>query len=223
MLRESQQAHILTIVLLGDFNPVIIQPFWLVNKNLINETEGKNSAVQIIHNELVRFNLTGIEIEVSKDRFVLKSTQPPYFDIMKDLVVNIFTILSETPLRSLGINHIKHFSIHNSKVYLELGDKLAPLSNWSNFMKEPRLLHIEMIEKDRKDSLPGYYRIHIAPSDLIPSSDYGIQIGVNDHFEVQDKSLNKDASHITTLLGMSWKDSSIRFDEIIDEMNRVLF
>jgi len=49
MLNDYLQIHAISIVFLGDFNPKIIQPFWLVNKKLIREQEGTEAKIEVIH------------------------------------------------------------------------------------------------------------------------------------------------------------------------------
>jgi hypothetical protein len=100
LFKESLQIKTMSIVLIGDFNPVIIQPFWLASRKLIREQEAQNAHVEIIHNELVKFELDWVSIEITKNRFEAKSSQEPYFDPMRDLCVGIFEFLRETPIKS---------------------------------------------------------------------------------------------------------------------------
>jgi hypothetical protein len=109
------QKESLSIVFLGEFNPVILQPFWLLNKGLIREEEAKNAKVGVIHNEIVKYELDWVGIEISKQRCEFKTTKSPYFYPMRDLAISVFKILRETPLKALGINHIFDFQLPSAE------------------------------------------------------------------------------------------------------------
>lgn len=168
------------LVFAGDFNPSIIQPFWLANKGLIRDSEAQDAKVEIIHNEFVRFSFDWVTIEVRQDRFDIQSSQEPYFSIVKDLCIGIFNSLKETPIKGLGINHIWHCNLRNSESYFEFGNKLAPLINF-DFLNNARMIHLDIIEQKRSDNKPGSYRIRIEPTDKA-STNFGVAININDHF-----------------------------------------
>lgn len=183
MLSDFIQKTTLSIVILGDFNPVIIQPFWLVNKKLIRELEAVDSKVELIHNEFVKYTIGDwCSIEILKDRVSIITSKELYFLPLKDLISNIFSILIETPIRSFGINHTMHFQLSSKEQYYNFGNKLAPLSNWSNFLNDPRVLNVEIVEEKREDGLKGTYKVKISPSDI--GSDNTILISTNDHFDL---------------------------------------
>lgn len=217
MLNNYLQAYFINIVFLGDFNPAILQPYWLLNKKLIREQEANTANIQLIHNELVKCKLDWAEYESTKDRFLLKSSQEPYFNTVKDLAIGIFKNLPETPLRALGINHIKHFALPNKEAYYNFGDKLAPFSNWDTFIKNPRLFQLEIIEQERKDKLKGSYRVKILPSDVVPSNMFGVSIAINDHFET---SINEPriGNDLLEILITNWQASFERCDAVIENL-----
>ncbi len=63
MFSDNLEAYTLSIVFVGDFNPAIIQPYWLANKKLIREQEAENAKVGILHNEITKFNIDWATIE----------------------------------------------------------------------------------------------------------------------------------------------------------------
>ena len=86
MLDRYLQIETRGIVFLGDFNPSIFQPFWLASKNLIQEEEAKNAKIDVVMNELSRFQLgEWLSVEVSRNRCEFKTMKSPYFSPMKDL------------------------------------------------------------------------------------------------------------------------------------------
>ncbi len=204
MFEKYLQIETLSLVLAGDFNPVILQPFWLANKNLIRETEAENADVEVIHNDLVKYSLNDwAGIEITKNRCEFKSTKEPYFEILKDLITSSFRVLNETPIRALGMNHIFDLKLPNEDAYLKFGHSLSNLNFWEDSIKDPKLLNIEIIEVDRYDEEIGQRRVRISPTDQ-QQIKYGVTVNINNHFD-----LNKPEKKINAVdqLEKKWKDS----------------
>ena len=66
MAKKEREIYTLELVILGNFNPVIINPFWLVNKGLIRESE--NNKPEILHSQISRFELDWLKVEVTQTR-----------------------------------------------------------------------------------------------------------------------------------------------------------
>jgi hypothetical protein len=216
MLSNNRQISTLVIVLIGDFNPVIIQPFWLLAKRLIKEEEANNATVEVIHNELVKFQIDWFMVQITRDRFEIRTNQEPYFEPLRDLAISIFEILRETPIRALGLNHIRHY-ILEQKEYRELGNTLAPFDNWAIF-KRPELLTLEMLEKDDKGN---YVRVRVQPSDTIKQS-FSLMVNVNDHISVSEDGIRKASGSVGQVLSGRWKDSFLIADTIESNIDKVI-
>lgn len=217
MLKNYLQIYNLSVVILGDFNPVIIQPFWLANKKLIREQEAQTAKVEIIHQEIVRYSLDWVNIEITKDKFTLSSKQEPFFEPLKDLILSIFSILSETPLTAIGINHLRHFAIPDKTRYYKFGDTLAPLSNFKDSFDDPRLFNLEIIEQTRKDGLKGHIRARIYPSEVNLQLSLGVAIDINDHYDINSEKGNSSNEMIKILTGQ-WVPSMKKSEEIVENI-----
>lgn len=185
MLQNNQQIRTLVIVVIGKFNPSIIQPFWLAHKGLIKDLEAKQAKVEIVHPQLSRINIGWAFLEVSNDRFEFRSSEEGYFPALKDLMQGVFTCLPETPVSAVGINHVLHFLISNPDKYYEFGNRYAPLNNWSDILDDPRLINLSIIEPNRKDKKRGHVIIKIEPSNLL-GKNKGVALSVNDHLTFED-------------------------------------
>ena len=201
----------LAIVILGDFNPAIIQPFWLAKKELIRESEATQAKVNLIHNELVMFDLGWAKFEVKPDRFEISTPSEPYFRPLIDLLSGIFTYLPETPTTAVGINYIYDLNLKTPERYYNFGDKFVPLINW-DFLNEARVINLDILEKDRKDNIPGHYRIRVESSNRL--STFGVNIVLTDHMEVKTEKAGKENA-ILQLIGKHWKHSSELADKNI--------
>lgn len=211
-IEKYLQKESVSIVFLGEFNPVILQPFWLLNKGLIREEEANNAKVGVIHNEIVKYELDWVSIEITKQRCEFTTTKSPYFDPMRDLVASVFKILKETPIKSLGINHIFDLKLPNADLYYEFGNILCPLNNWDGSLKDPRLLQLEILEKERKDGISGQYRIRITPAN--PKMTYGVSININDHYDLEHGQAGTNME-IVKKLEENWNNSLIRAKETV--------
>lgn len=219
MIKDYLQIRNLSIVLLGDFNPVIIQPFWLYEKKLIREVEAQEAQVEIIHNEINKFDLKWVQVEITKDRCQFRTSMESHFELVKDLCINIFEILKETPIKSLGINHEFHFAIPRDDQYYSIGNSLVPLENWKGFLNDPRVFTLEMVEEQRIDGLDGRYRIKIQPSDIEPPIRNKIMISINDHFTINSsKGDTGRKQEIINILKTNWVASFERANTNIEEI-----
>lgn len=214
-----KQVYTLSIVLIGNFNPPIVQPFWFSSKKLIREQEAQDAIIEVIHPELVRWNIGWMSVEVTQSRFEIRSSQEPYFEPIRDILVSLIGILKETPLSAFGINHLLYFALPDENRYYEFGDKIVPLSNWSKFLKEPRLFLVDVGEAKRGDNYVGQYRVRIQPSDLKLTTPWGILISINDHFDLN--GVNKQAADLIEILKENWLGSFTRAMETCQQIGNI--
>lgn len=179
--------YTLVLVIIGSFNPVIINPLWLEKKGALGKKEATEAVVEVIHRDLTQFNLGWAACQITPDRFELRCDSIAFFEPSRDLFENIFKILRETPITAMGINHIITFDLAESKEFDRFGKFLAPLEIWNDSVSIPKLKTIEILEQPRSDKLPGYRQIKLEgiSSSLVK---YGILVNMNDHFEVNSIS-----------------------------------
>lgn len=68
MAMSKAEIRGISLVLLGDFNPIIFQPRWFMSENLITQAESDDADVQIVHPDVTTFQLPWIGINVTRDR-----------------------------------------------------------------------------------------------------------------------------------------------------------
>jgi hypothetical protein len=218
MFERYLEIETLSIVLIGDFNPIILQPFWLANKGLIRENEAENAKVEVIHEEVVKYSIDDwAYLEATKNRFEVKTSKKPYFEIIKDLTSSIFKILRETPIKSLGVNHIYDCKMPNEESYIKLGHKLTPLSFWDENFNDPRLNALELIETKRKDTEKGHRRLRVTPTG--PELKFGVSVNVNNHFDLK---IEKGYINAFSQLEKYWENSFIDAEAIAKNLFTLL-
>ena len=215
LLKDKLQIYTLSVVLIGDFNPVIFQPAWLASKGLVRENEADKVEMELIHKELVRYNFDWAKFEINQNRFEIRTSQEPYFEAVRDLIVGIFKKhLKETPITALGLNHIKHYQL-SSEQYYDFGNTLSPLANWKDSFRDPKLFQLEMLDSKRADDKEGYLRVKVSVSDEITTN--AVSININDHYGLSKDSKGR-SGEIISILEDNWDNSFALSDSISENL-----
>ena len=178
-MREPK-AKELTLILIGQFNPVIISPQWLAGKELISDLDAKEALEMesyISHPEISQFKLDFCAIQTIQNKFTISSTQEGYFDRIQEITSGIFTYLNETPVLQLGINTIYHYEFSTRDEMIEFGNILSPKTIWDSVVDTPIMKKLDIISK-RPDEKMGEFNTSV---ELSPFFSNGIRIAVNDH------------------------------------------
>lgn len=212
MARPEPEILNLAVVIIGNFNPAIFQPEWLKNKGLIRENEASPDNLKVIHPELTVIETEDFRLEVRPSRFQLQTSQEPFREPLKDLIVNIFKLLGETPISAFGVNFTRHFRFRDNKDYVNFGYFLSPIQTTFDFMEKPRLLEFTVTdrERDQVESNP-VINMKIFPSDVLVHD--SVAININTHFtnsmsgkafskffgEIWEKTLTTSDSYLNKL------------------------
>lgn len=155
-------------------------------------------------------------MQVTRQKFILKTKMEAYYEPLRDLAVSTFTSLSHTPIRALGVN----FEIHRKVKDLRgLVSKFAPGDFWEDKELNPQFETLS-IRLDKKE-LPNderYLKITLEPSALIKD---GVFINFNHHIGVaHDASHSDNPGHLlANIIGENW----VRIkDEVSDITKKIL-
>lgn len=203
----------MNIVFRGDFNPKIFQPAWFAAQDLIRNEEANEAKIEVIHATIAVFRLDWLEITVEPNRFYAATTLNPYFDILKDLVLGTFRLLSHTPIDKIGINYDSHFKIESEEKWHGLGHKLAPKDVWDKILIKPGLSSLA-IKGERSDEYKGNITVRTEPSSRVRP--HGVYISVNDHYELEESHNELGCNAILEILETNWKNSCDRARTITD-------
>lgn len=206
---KAPEIQGMSIVLLGSFNPKIFHPVWFAAQKLIREKEAEEANIELITPAVAKFSLDWMRLQVIQEQFVIETTQEPYYEILRDLVIGTFNFLSHTPVTMLGINTQQHFKMHSEEEWHRLGHELVPKEKyWTPTLKKPGMRSLT-IEGQRPDEYKGYIQVKIEPSTKIQS---GIYISINDHYEAEKES---NCNTIIDILNIDWINAEQRAEKII--------
>ena len=125
-----------SIVLVGSLNPAIFHPAWFALNEIVGKEEINDAKIDVVHNEVSRFVVRGIAISVDPFRFAA-SCASLHRERVKDLVLVCFgNLLTQTPVRAMGINRSIHFKCPSEAIRNRVGQKLAPPAPWGTWGQE---------------------------------------------------------------------------------------
>jgi hypothetical protein len=194
----------LNIVLVGDFNPAILQPAWLAANDLLRWEEADSANIQIVSRDVTIFSTDWVELAATPDRFQVTSAAAPSYKLVRDLIIGVFRLLPHTPIRALGINRNYHFRVPDQKTWDAFGDKIAPKDLWQDVLVDPGTRSLIMLGK-RPDEYAGNFVVQVEPSLRFQ----GIYIATNDHFQLDAMEV-ATAEGMADILGSEWEASEER-------------
>ncbi len=180
----------ITVVLLGDFNPKIFHPMWFAHHNILRESEAIEASIEVVHADVASFSIEWLTVQVLRDRFTAAIKADVYKTHLGDLVENIFTLLSHSPVRQMGLNASFRLRFGSEDDWHGFGHFLAPKSQWEGILNSPGMRSIVM-RGERNDDLAGHVNVTIEP-DLRTRTDALVRI--NDHYESPNLQDEKQSS-----------------------------
>ena len=222
-MRIEPESSGVNVVLLGDFNPVILTPAWFALHGLLPKSVAQSADLRVAHQQVTVFEADWLQLQVTADRFSVETSQAPYVRLF-DLVLRTFKeYLHHTPLKAFGINRTVHFRVR-ALARDRLLQTLAPLEPWGDWGSglEVSRGHQGMTSLTMSQSAPqgrpGTDRINVTlePSARIAEG-LGVYIQVNDHY-ANDSGEPGSADRLMELFKDHFDTSLQLSDEIIDQI-----
>lgn len=211
-----------SIVVVGNFNPLIFQPEWLAANEIIGSREAnlaREGGLEVLLPQVLILNLANLRLEVSLDRFAATAIEAPVV-AARDFAAKCFRLLSHTPVRQVGINHTTVFRARRREDWDLMGDTLARKDVWGDFVLDSTGARTgglrSLTMEHQKPDGGGYVRVKF---DALETVNLDGSIEVNDHFELRTaQDPDARASKVVELLDDEWERSSTRALEITDRL-----
>lgn len=192
---------LVSIVLLGNFNPAIFQPAWLAAKGLIRESEATGATIEVIHPEIAQFRAGWLHLSVTSTRFVASTRDPAHRAPLRDLVVSTFELLDQTPTKKLGLNRSMHVDLVDEATWHALGHLVAPKAPWAGILDDAGTRTV-LMQGGRKDARPGRTFIRVEPSQRFPHAGF---IEVNSEYHSPDPDRpNGNTNYFVSCIRDDW-------------------
>jgi hypothetical protein len=231
-MRIKPEVSQASVVAVGHFNPLILRPDWLRDKELIVGSDSEQLQIEVIHAELVVIKFPWGRLQCDLNQFVIAVDQEPMVSA-SDFFVRCFQTLPETPIRALGINREIHFPAGSEQNQHKVGDTLAPKEFWGPLLQlgEKRagglrtlVMEQTVVEDKRKmrlDGRPRYVQFRVEPSARgdVP---FGIFCQLNDHFDLMLKGKPSDGRKAAELVSEVWPASMERAENWADHLMSII-
>src|SRR5438477_765073 len=137
MTTLSSEIDGVSIVLVGNFNPMIFQPAWFSHHDLLRKQEAETADNVVAVDQITTFNTEWLSLQVTTERFQASTADGGSFEALRDLVLGTFRILEHTPLAKLGINRDMHYRVLPIEASIASGHYIVPKSPWISIMSNP--------------------------------------------------------------------------------------
>lgn len=212
---------LVSIVLVGNFNPAIFQPAWLAAKGLIRESEATAANIEIIHAEVAQFRAGWLHLVVTTNKFVASTSDPAHHLPLRDLVAGIFDLLDQTPTHRLGLNRSVHVDLGDDDAWHALGHMLAPKEPWMDILEQPGMRAV-LMQGVRMDGGAGRTFFRVEPSQKYPHAAF---IDVNNEImPAQPERPNGNTAFFVGCINENWervlKESSESIEKLVTRVRR---
>lgn len=204
-----------SVFALGDFNPSIFSPAWLVANKLIMLSEAEAANISVANKDVMLFELEWLKIQISRESFHAETMSESHEGLLRDLVLGVFRLLSHTPIHKLGINMQLHYRVDTIDRWHEIGHLLAPKKIWEDILGKPGLASIVMQDDARGNGYRGFTRVQVEPSQKIKP---GLFMLINDHYEVDPQVTSTGADLLLGVVGEQYEWSLKRGEEICKKL-----
>lgn len=220
----------------GAFNPAIIHPMWLAEKDLLDASSAEAALSPsanppcIVTPQVAAFRAGWVWVQITQQQAVFSTVYSGRETDLRDLAKGVFDLLPETPVHGLGINADVHVRLDSEDEWHAIGDLFLPKGLWEQLLpdgpwkRRPDGIRVGMrtmtIEVTRDDeAAPGILRVEVAPSvRVLP---YGLYIGLNGHFNIRDDEWIGTAYTAGKVLMAQWDSTRAEESQLIDAFLKV--
>ena len=225
-MRIKPEIDGVSIVVVGDFNPVIFTPAWFVLYGLLPESAAASAELAVVHPGLTHFQTDWLSLQVTVDRFSVETLLAPHIRVC-DLVVRVFKeCLHHVPLRAFGINRNVHFRVRDFDARDRIGRQLAPVEPWGAWAQRlgvsghqggmTSLTMRQVMVEGRP--VGDHFNVTVEPSSRVEGAP-GVYAGVNDHYTVGGTEQHQSSSgRLMEILEQNFDSSLVYGENIIDHL-----
>jgi hypothetical protein len=231
-MRPKAQITQATVVAIGHFNPLILRPDWIRDKELIVGSDSEELQIDVIHAELVMLRFPWGRLQCDQNQFVIAADQEPTI-AATDFFIRCFQMLPETPVNALGINREIHFSAGSSAMLQKVGDTVAPKDFWMPLLMKGEqsfgglrslIMEQAIVEngvKLRVDGRPGHVQFKVEPS-VRSDVPFGVFAQINDHFDLNTGGRRSDGRAASDLVSEVLPEATKRSNEWFDYLMSIV-
>jgi hypothetical protein len=167
----------MAVVVLGEFDPLLVTPQWLRKMDLIGEEDYDSCSIEIISRGATIVSFNAIQLRVLPETLQVTADATADVEAARDLAAGILLSKGTPAIAAMGLNRLVHFEAALER-YHAIGDALTPKDVWSDVLRLPGMQNVG-IAGARDDGYGGVVNVQVQPSTVIRP---GVFVSVNDHY-----------------------------------------
>jgi len=127
----------------GHLNPLLFVPIWFLREGLLRQEEVETAqATQTADSSFLAFNTNDFSLVVSLDSLEIFANSDSLEPVIRDLMLNIFTLLRHTPLSMLTISRSAHLANPVEPSTVPSWSRLLPLAPFEQVLGKAAVVDI---------------------------------------------------------------------------------
>jgi hypothetical protein len=171
-----------SIVLVGDFDPLLMAPHWFVKQGMLPQEDIDESlSIELVYKDITKFSVAGIVVEVRADMLILRSEQVSFDYMLHDLALGVITSVKHANITAVGLNVFDDIVISDDKLWHKFGDVLAPKEIWNVAVPNSGRAGLVNMQMQLRKPVgePGVYNFTVQLTDRAN----GMRLSLNHHFD----------------------------------------
>lgn len=198
----SPQADHLAVVFVGSFNPAIFHPEWMMRQGMIQEADLENAKLDVSSQDISRFEVAGIGVEVLHERLQLYTQDLSREPFLQDTASSILAKLPHTPVRACGLNSSHHYNLSNEGYWHKIGHTLAPKDLiWNDLLEKPGM-ELLTVKGVLQGQYAGFVNVTIQPSKRFK---HGLFVSSNTHYGATAEDEPLSMEKLQGFISVEWQ------------------
>lgn len=177
MDKPELASDTMAVVVLGEFDPLLLTPRWLRQADLIAAEDYDSYDTEVISPNVTSVKFGSIHLKVLTTTLEVTTEAAADLEVARDLAAGILLSKGAPRVSAMGINRMVHFPAE-LEGYHAVGDTLTPKDVWDGVLHLPGMLNLSIVGA-RDDGYGGNVNVQVQPSALIRP---GVFVSVNDHY-----------------------------------------
>lgn len=137
-INDNRKSYSSSIVLIGNFSPMMFQPYWFKHCNILNDNEYnaiEKSGKMIVTEPLTTFETENLAFSIEVKRFTIIAKKEP-FELMLDTFQRLQEKLDSVLIEKYGLNFSFHVDLETPENFKTFGDVIAPKKYWASLLAD---------------------------------------------------------------------------------------
>lgn len=179
-----------SIVLVGEFDPLVLTPHWFAKQGMIPQEDiDENLAIELVYKDLTKFSLANIYVEIQPSTLILRSDHPSFDYRIHDLALSILSALKDCKVRALGLNLYTDVYFDSLDYWHSVGDLITPKDIWYKAIPESEKIGMANVQMQIKkpEGEQGLYNFTVGWLET-PKA---IRFSINNHYDDKQPAASK--------------------------------